>query len=392
MTTSVFGEIGFLGMITVASALQGLLLAAYIAIRDKDTNQSSRWISLLITLISLHLLDMTFSRTELIKYFAPISNSSFFFLFLLGPAYFFHVRFLLTASKTYRWRDILHLMPSFLVFLTMLPWILAPSELKVAAQQNTEIEISIFTYLMLAANIIQIISYLAYSNRLIHSTRLTQAEQSADTEINQNIRVLEIYTKAYTGWALFYLITFFALVFWGQFGEVIDHTWLFISGLFIQVAGVISLTRSTLFTERLAFQENYPPTEREADKYERSTLSAEDCRALRSAFETLMETDKPYLNCELRLPTVAAKLNTTTHHLSQMLNQEIGDSFLKIINRYRVKEVMGLIEENTSCKVTVLELAYQAGFNNKNSFNRSFKEVTGMTPTAYKRQSAIAAE
>ncbi len=392
MTTSVFGEIGFLGMITVASALQGLLLGAYIAIRDKDANHSSRWISLLITLISLHLLDMTFSRTELIRYFAPLSNSSFFFLFLLGPTYFLHVRSLLGASKSYKWRDILHLTPSLLVLLITLPWILAPSELKVSAQQNTELEISTFTYFILSANIIQIICYLIYSNRLIRNVHQAQAERSADAEVNQNIRTLETFTKAYTGWTVFYLITFFALVAWGRFGETIDQTWLFISGLFIQVAGLISITRPTLFSERLGLSESSLIPEKENDKYERSTMSTIDCQNLRSTFETLMETEKPYLDCELRMPTVAAKLNTTTHHLSQMLNQEIGNNFLKVINHYRVKEVMKLINENTSTKVTVLELAYEAGFNNKNSFNRSFKDVTGMTPTAYKRQPAIATD
>jgi len=35
---------------------------------------------------------------------------------------------------------------------------------------------------------------------------------------------------------------------------------------------------------------------------------------------------------------------------------------------------------------TFLELALSAGFNSKSSFNRVFREMTGMTPSQYRRK------
>ena len=35
------------------------------------------------------------------------------------------------------------------------------------------------------------------------------------------------------------------------------------------------------------------------------------------------------------------------------------------------------------CERSILEIAFDAGFPSKSTFNRVFKEETGMTPTAY---------
>jgi AraC-like DNA-binding protein len=37
-------------------------------------------------------------------------------------------------------------------------------------------------------------------------------------------------------------------------------------------------------------------------------------------------------------------------------------------------------------KITLEALAYQSGFNNRNSFTLSFKKFTGQTPSEYIRQ------
>ncbi len=381
-------------MLTAASGLQGLILAAFLLVRQNDNIKATRWVALMIFLMSLHLLDMTFSKTQLVQYFAPISSSSFFFLFLIGPLYFFHVRSLLEPEVPISWKDSLHAVPAFYILYEMLPWLTAPSDLKVTLQQQPSLDIPFGLYLKLAFNIVQIASYLAYSKRLIQTARQSEADYSADTEINQSIRFLEYFTQAFIIWTVLYLIAFLTLTIWGGYGESIDHVWLFVSGLFIQFVGIVAITRPALFSQRLAnvVQQNNPAVGLSTDKYERSALSTEDRQQLRLSFETYMARQKPYLDNELRMPAVAKALNTTPHHLSQMLNQEMGESFLRIVNTYRIKEVIRLMNESDSAAKTVLELAYTAGFNSKNSFNRAFKDTTQMTPTRYKQQIRTAAQ
>ena len=53
------------------------------------------------------------------------------------------------------------------------------------------------------------------------------------------------------------------------------------------------------------------------------------------------------------------------------------------MNEYRVKEVKEKLANKKYKSLTVLGIAYESGFNSKTTFNRIFKEETGMTPTEY---------
>ncbi|RBL92477.1 helix-turn-helix domain-containing protein [Chitinophaga flava] len=98
-----------------------------------------------------------------------------------------------------------------------------------------------------------------------------------------------------------------------------------------------------------------------------------------------MEEKELYKDPELTLDKLAATMETSRHHLSETLNQYLGQSFYQFINEYRIREVVRLIDEHRENKVTpnILSLAFEAGFHSKSSFNQYFKKVTGSTPSAY---------
>ena len=92
-----------------------------------------------------------------------------------------------------------------------------------------------------------------------------------------------------------------------------------------------------------------------------------------------------YKDPELTLDKLAATMEISRHHLSETLNQYVGQSFYQFINEYRIREVIRLIDEHQPRKDTpnILSLAFEAGFHSKSSFNQYFKKVTGNTPSAY---------
>ena len=57
------------------------------------------------------------------------------------------------------------------------------------------------------------------------------------------------------------------------------------------------------------------------------------------------------------------------------------------INRYRVKMAKKLMDETD---MMVYEIAFAVGFSNQHYFSRTFKRITGLSPSEYKnhRQSA----
>lgn len=98
----------------------------------------------------------------------------------------------------------------------------------------------------------------------------------------------------------------------------------------------------------------------------------------------IFEKQKPYLQHDLSLPDLARMLGTNDHYLSQSINRHTGMNFFDLINSYRVNEFKSLLRKPESNCKRILDLAYDSGFNSKTSFNRSFKKLTGMTPSEYR--------
>lgn len=98
-----------------------------------------------------------------------------------------------------------------------------------------------------------------------------------------------------------------------------------------------------------------------------------------------MEDKKPYLTEELSLYTLAKDLNISTNLLSQIINQNLDTNFFKFINSYRIQEVKKMLKDPSFHHYSILGIAYEAGFNSKSTFNKIFKEETGMTPSEFRK-------
>jgi len=98
-----------------------------------------------------------------------------------------------------------------------------------------------------------------------------------------------------------------------------------------------------------------------------------------------IEQELSYRNSELSLAKLADSIGVSPHHLSEVLNKHAGQNFNHFINAYRVKEVCEKL--NSSSSIKVLDIAMQAGFSSKSTFNTIFKKFMGMTPSQYRLQS-----
>lgn len=99
----------------------------------------------------------------------------------------------------------------------------------------------------------------------------------------------------------------------------------------------------------------------------------------------LMEKEKPYLEGELSLAKLAKLIELSPHHLSYLLNEGFGKNFFQFVNAYRVEEAKKLLLSEAHQHLSIIGIAYEAGFNSKTAFNTVFKNNTGMTPTVYKK-------
>jgi AraC-like DNA-binding protein len=100
-----------------------------------------------------------------------------------------------------------------------------------------------------------------------------------------------------------------------------------------------------------------------------------------------METDKPFIYSSLKLNQLAKMIGTTPNSLSQVINEESEQNFYDFINGYRIDEAKKMIRDPANAQVTLLSIAYDAGFNSKSAFNAAFKKYTGMTPSQFRKNS-----
>lgn len=123
---------------------------------------------------------------------------------------------------------------------------------------------------------------------------------------------------------------------------------------------------------------------KDAVRYERSGLAPAEAKRHREALETYMAKEKPYRNSDLTIVDVASALSMRRHHLTQVINDQLKMNFYTYINKLRLNEVMDHINEGADGE-SLLVIAFDAGFNSKSTFNRVFKESTGMTPSEYRK-------
>ncbi len=121
---------------------------------------------------------------------------------------------------------------------------------------------------------------------------------------------------------------------------------------------------------------------KQASKPHKTTLVAKDKNDLKKIIEYL-EIEKPFLNNELSLADLVENTTFTKHRISELLNSGLNKSFYDVINDYRVKEAIKLLDEGKYKEFTLEHISEQSGFNSKATFYRSFKKAVGETPSSY---------
>lgn len=103
--------------------------------------------------------------------------------------------------------------------------------------------------------------------------------------------------------------------------------------------------------------------------------------------ERFMRENKPYLDANLSMADLAAALDMPKHELSRVINSTFGRNFFDYVNGYRIQEFVLIHNDPGSAHLSLLGLAYQAGFNSKSAFNRAFRKEKGESPSTFlKRQ------
>lgn len=77
------------------------------------------------------------------------------------------------------------------------------------------------------------------------------------------------------------------------------------------------------------------------------------------------------------------KLNVSTTYFSRLFHEHAGISFKQYLTTLRVEYAKRLLEER---QLPVIDVGSECGFHSPSQFIRAFKQITGMTPSAYRNE------
>lgn len=168
------------------------------------------------------------------------------------------------------------------------------------------------------------------------------------------------------------------LLFW--FSNVLLWCAFYFASYTSYISGALTFSLLLCCSALTQFYHQHRPALPYADK----KLDAETVQPMLAQLQHWMQSQQPYLDASLTMPKLARQLGWPSNRLSQLLNDNLAQSFPDYINSLRVQHAKALLCQRPTPKMTVL--AELCGFNSLSTFYSAFKKNTGTTPAMYRQQ------
>lgn len=323
------------------------LISVYFLVLDRPKRSQNLIFGVLTFLLSIRIGKTVYMSSETTGSltFAQIGLSA---CFLIGVTLFYYLKASLENPKKIPLSWILHFLALFL-FIVLIGVVLPYTD-------NTAFWNQYLFRLIYAAWGL----YILLSGLLLKDRLRRFISNPIKTSVQEQWMLL-----VFTGNLLLFL-AYLVGYFWLLYVEMITFSVVF---YVLMVFYLTAKDKRTIFRE-------VPP------KYGAKKIDVELAEELIQRLTTIMEKERLYQNPALKLEDVATKLEVSNHKLSQLLNDNLGQSFSSYINRQRVHRAIELLRDNRL--FTLEAIGYEAGFVSKSGFYATFKRVTGKTPSHFR--------
>lgn len=108
-------------------------------------------------------------------------------------------------------------------------------------------------------------------------------------------------------------------------------------------------------------------------------------KALARRLEDAM-ADGVYRQSGLSVGALAGQLGSPEHQLRKLINRGLGyRNFSSFLNAYRIRDAQVALSDLERAREQILTIALDLGYGSIAPFNRAFKDLTGQTPTAFRK-------
>jgi len=325
---------------SIIGIVNSFILIIYALTSKKGNRNSNIIFAFFILMLTLRIsksILLTFSD-GLHDFLLTVGLSGFM---AIGPSFYFFVKSVINPKFKFKRNQLIHLIPA-IVFTFM--WVYLDF-----IRENGNI-----WHIFYRAILLQYIIYISLTIFKINQTDFDRADV---------IKQLNI-------------ISYFLLAIW--FAYLLNE----ISG-FPYISGAILYSVLIYFTLIIVLNKGYIINTANP-KYKNTGLKKEEEERILMEFDSLFLNDKIYKSNTISLGSIAKKINTSTHALSQAINETHKKTFFEVLSDYRINEAKKLLKEYKEIKIS--DIAFEIGYNSLSAFNNSFKKHTGLTPSKYRNE------
>ena len=377
-------------IVILLGVAQGLFLGAFFLSGSRGQTVANRclgWFMLAVSAVSAEILlnhtNYMFRVLWLVDAAEPVN-------FALGPLFYFFVfsRVQHRLPRYWGW----HLLPFGIWVINAVTWLYQPTEFKYNSYiESLHPELSFitvqpylsedFTGVRPFINELTLLSCVVYAGLALLIIR-NASRQDVRFRLSANRTALRLLS-----WLFALVPLLIALVkpqFYQDLGDYLLATYMAVT---IYATSFLVMRGSDFLRNELQPESVVPVTEPPAEpkrKYEKSSLPEEVEDAMLAKLGQLLDREKPYLQSDLSLPKLAELLNTTPHHLSQLLNDRLGQNFFDWLATHRIAEAQILLNSPPTAHLKIDEIAERVGYNSPSAFHTAFKRLTNQTPAQFR--------
>ena len=112
--------------------------------------------------------------------------------------------------------------------------------------------------------------------------------------------------------------------------------------------------------------------------------SAETSDAL-ARLNHLLDVEHVYRRPSLTLKALADLVGLPEYRMRKLINEQLGyQNFNAFLHDYRIREACRQLSDPQMRRIPILTIALSTGYQSINTFNRGFRDIMGMTPSAYR--------
>jgi AraC-like DNA-binding protein len=362
------GSVKVLAILNLLGAVQGILLAIALLSIKRGNRAANRLLAALVATTAFQILGAVLFTTKYIYDFPHLSRLHHPFLLLAPPLLYLYIRELTARHGSLDRKDLLHFLPFLFCALYLIPYFLRGAEYKIANLASADYAQWYFIRSWMAIAQGAIYLYFILRRLADFSRKLRESSSPSDKAILLQARVLV---------GLLLLVFFGGLIRLSLLDRGMETNLLLplCGSIMVYAVAWLGLTRP----EALAGAPEQTPK-----KYERSTLTPERAEEYLKRLLKVMETEKPWADGDITLQKLAERITIPAPHLSQLINERIGQNFSDFINGYRVEEAKRKLHDPAYKHYSILAIAEEVGFNSKSSFNAAFKKHAQMAPSEFR--------